>query len=91
MQEQNTNKLSDALVQMTETEFFSFQERFKSKSWCKDFIKKELQAVRINSVLQEIEHLQSDALSVLEQPYEGMPEQPPEVIPEQSQKNTRHK
>ncbi len=91
MQEQNTNKLSDALVQMTEAEFFSFQERFKSKSWCKDFIKKELQAVRINSVLQEIEHLQSDALSVLEQPYEGMPEQPPEVIPEQSHKNTRHK
>jgi len=52
-------------------------------------IKKELRAVRINSVPQEIEHIQSDALSVLEQPYEGMPEQPPEVIPEQSQKNTR--
>ncbi len=76
---------------MTEAEFFSFQERFKSKSWCTDLIKKELQAIRINSVPQEIERVQSDALSVLEQPYEGMPEQPPEVIPEQSQKNTRHK
>jgi hypothetical protein len=54
-------------------------------------IKKELQAVRVNSVPQEIEHVQSDALSVLEQPYEGMPEQPPEVIPEQLQKNTRQK
>jgi hypothetical protein len=48
-------------------------------------IKKELQAVRINSVPQEIEHVQGDALSVLEQPHEGMPEQPPEVIPGQSQ------
>jgi len=44
-------------------------------------IKKELQAVRINSVPQEIEHVQGDA----EQPHEGMPEHPPEVIPGQSQ------